>query len=83
MIQRSERQTNILLVMVKDLLDFSRIRVGKSLQKTEPLQRDADNQAGSAGLCLVLFFGRYISTKPVGIIGYQATEYYNAWCELV
>ncbi len=36
-IQTSERRTSILLVMVKDLLDFSRIRVGRSLQKTEPL----------------------------------------------
>ncbi|MFC1715924.1 sensor histidine kinase, partial [Candidatus Poribacteria bacterium] len=38
MIQRAERQTDTLLVMVKDLLDFSRIRVGRSLQKTESLQ---------------------------------------------
>jgi len=37
MVQRAERQANVLLAMVKDLLDFSRIRVGRSLQKTEPL----------------------------------------------
>ena len=37
MVHRAERQANILLAMVKDLLDFSRIKVGRSLQKTEPL----------------------------------------------
>jgi signal transduction histidine kinase len=38
MIQRAESHANMLLVMVRDLLDFSRIRIGRSLQKTEPLQ---------------------------------------------
>ena len=38
MVQRAEKQAKILLTMVEDLLDFSRIRVGRSLQKTEPLQ---------------------------------------------
>jgi two-component system, NtrC family, sensor kinase len=37
MVHRAERQANTLLVVVKDLLDFSRIKVGRALQKTEPL----------------------------------------------
>lgn len=38
MVQRAEKQAKALLIMVKDLLDFSRIRVGRSLQRTEPLR---------------------------------------------
>ncbi len=38
MIHRAERRTTNLLVMVKDLLDFSSIKVGRSLQKIELLQ---------------------------------------------
>ena len=38
MICRAERQARHLLIMVEDLLDLSRIRVGRSLQKTEALQ---------------------------------------------